>query len=684
MAESEKVQFRRIGGSYQYSAETPEELAGILTLDPALWAAVAVPSDAINADRNFLRYLDFDQNGFICVDDVCFAIRTCMDSFRSLDALGGGSAALPVDALRVDTDGGKTLVEFIETLRDSLVDGDGITLPRVAEKLAAVSISPFRGDGILSRAAVSGDAATALYAAVSGYTGGTAVPNSPSGEKGITALQLEKFLLDGDAFLAWARETQCPEFRGGDPVAPYEVFRKVSAKIDEFFSFCDLVLLDSANLERFRLDPAKLPELNLTNPKAVAEVLQAAPAAMPNAQETLDLNGSLNPAYRDALGQFKETFQVTKLSRNDWTQLKDDFSAYIEYLDKARGDSIGALGREKLETLLGGDAAEQLRSLFERDGKQGTVLGRLRTLEMLLLFRRDLWNFVNNFVSFRALFSADESSLLQAGTLILDGHSYFLTLRIPDVPAHKKIAQSSNLCMLYAEFSPGKAAAGTSFRVAVAVTGGDLARIYPGKPAYFIDTNGKHFCGKIIDVVEGPISFWQTMFAPFRRLGAAIGSRVQKLTDFSGLEKQMENTINTGKTPVVPPPAPANAGRGFFNSGSMFLLAGGLSLAAIGAAASFVVKSVVGMIDTLSKMSGWTLLSWTGGLLLCVFVPASINTVLKMRKRNLTLFLEAAGWAVNLPMRLNAAVSGLFTRPGCYPEESRFIRAAWVLKGKAN
>ena len=53
-------------------------------------------------------------------------------------------------------------------------------------------------------------------------------------------------------------------------------------------------------------------------------------------------------------------------------------------------------------------------------------------------------------------------------------------------------------------------------------------------------------------------------------------------------------------------------------------------------------------------------------------VPTAIFAFLKLRKRNLTLFLEAGGWAVNLPMRLNIHVSGIFTRGTEYPAHTRF------------
>ena len=670
------VEFRNIGGSFQFSAAKPADLPAILDLDPALWAALSAPVSALNTDPRFLAYLDADKSGNICVDDVRNSIRFALKYLKDLAPLDSDDPGLPLDSMNSDDADCKTVLELVERLKDALVDNNNLIPAKVAAKLAEVTASPFKGDGVLTPQAAAGNNADTLYNAVLTYSGGT--PSADGTNKGITVAQLDKFKVDAWAFLDWAETTACPQFREQDPVAPYEVFQKLIAKLDEYFSFCDLVKLDASHQKRFQVDPAALPPLNLTDPAAVSAALIQAPLSAPQADGVLDFNGNLNPYYQNALEKFAETFRIETLSKAQYIQLKQDFAPYVDYLSKAHGNSIGAMGKEKLMVLVNDPADSILRSLFERDSRQGGVLQSLRTLDMLCLYKKHLMNFINNFVSFKALFSPDCRSLLQAGKLVMDGHNYYLTMVIPSVAAHKAIATASNLCLLYLEMKPGPGQTGKPFYVAVAVTGGVLQRIYKGKPAYFISNDNKHYCGNVIDMVDGPISFWQTVFAPFRRLANLIGGRIQKLTDFSAVEKQLENTVNTGKLPVVPA-VPAKGGL-LGSNGSIFLLAGGLSVAAIGAAFSFLAKSVVGIVESISKMSFWTLIGGTLAIALFVFLPISINAILKMRKRNLTIFLEAAGWAVNLPMRLNASVSGLFTRCGIYPEGTKFNRTEWVPK----
>jgi hypothetical protein len=175
-------------------------------------------------------------------------------------------------------------------------------------------------------------------------------------------------------------------------------------------------------------------------------------------------------------------------------------------------------------------------------------------------------------------------------------------------------------------------------------------------------------------MVDGPISFGQTLFAPFRRLSAVLGDKIQKLTDFSTAEKQLAQSIEQGKVVPAAPPAPAKPGfvQKIGGNGIMMLLAGGLSLAAVGAGLSFIFKSIASGIATISALPWYVILSWIAIFAAVILIPLAIFAFLRMRKRNLTMFLEAGGWAVNLPMRLSMTVSRIFTRGTEYPEGVRF------------
>ena len=651
--------FRKFGGSYQFWVRTPEELPEVLKLDPALWAALSVPTAALNADPKFLTYLDFDTNGVIRLDDVTAAITAVQAMLRDLKPFADSAPELEVGSLRDDTDCGKAAAEFVGAAAELGAEGK-IQLADVVAKLNAVTSGALSGDGVLRKAAIDGSGAEMLFAEVSAVAGGA---------EGITSAQLEKFVADATGFLQWAKETPRPTFRDADPEPYYAALEAIKAKVDEYFQFCELISLDAANARRFRLDPDNLPPLDINDGKAVRNVVLSAPLAVPSEAAELKLDGEINPGYRDQVRKFAELFAVDTLTPESWAELQAGLAPYAEYLAKAQGDQICRLGEEKLTACLADGQPDKLRELFAKDSQVGGVIAQLKVLEKLILFKQYLWPFVNNFVCFKALFTAGETSMIQAGRLIMDGRTFALTLWIDDIAAHKTIAVKSHLCLMYLEL---KNNAGIKRFAAVAVTAGDLKRIYVGKPAFFIDSDGVQYSGRVIDLVSGPISFWQTVLAPFRRLGEIIGGKAQKLTDFSSTEKAMGKEIDTAANRMSgQEKAPAKGG-GMLGGGTMLLLAGGLSLAALGAALSYMVKTIAAIVSTLVAMPPLRLAMWIAIVVLILFAPLALYAIIQLRRRNLTLFLEAAGWAINLPMRLSAKVSRFFTFFGIYPEDAHF------------
>lgn len=651
--------FRKFGGSYQFWVRSPEELPEVLKLDPALWAALSVPTAALNADPKFLSYLDADGNGVIRLDDVTSAIVAVQKMLRDLKPLAEPAPELEVSSLRDDNDCGKATAEFVDATAELGAEGK-IQLADVVAKLNAVTSGALRGDGVLRQAAVDGSGAEMLFAEVSAAAGGA---------DGITSAQLEKFVADAKNFLQWAKETPRPKFRDADPEPYFAALEAIKDKVDDFFQFCELISLDAANARRFRLDPENLPPLDINDGEAVRNVVLSAPLAVPGEAAELKLDGEINPGYRDQVRKFAELFAVETLSPESWAELQAELAPYAEYLSKAQGDRICRLGEEKLTACLADGQPDKLRELFARDSQVGGVIAQLKGLEKLILFKQYLWPFVNNFVCFKALFTAGETSMIQAGRLIMDGRTFALTLWIDDIAAHKAIAVKSHLCLMYLEL---KNSAGKKRFVAAAITAGDLKRIYVGKPAFFIDSDDVQYNGRVVDLVSGPISFWQTVMAPFRRLGEIIGGKAQKLTDFSSTEKAMGKEIDTAANRMSgQEKAPAKSG-GMLGSGTMLLLAGGLSLAALGAAVSYMAKTIASIVSSLVAMPPLRLAMWIAIVVLILFAPLALYAIIQLRRRNLTLFLEAAGWAINLPMRLSAKVSRFFTFFGIYPEDARF------------
>lgn len=673
---SDKTVFENIGGSFQFRAGNAADLRKILTLDATAWAALCVPAASLNGDPGFFKLLDTDNNGMIRVDEVKSAVKWLLDVLKDHEAIDNETAAISSAMFNEDDADGKALKEFVLQHNAELENSTGMMeLAAVRAKLAAVRNGALSGDGLLKGKAVENGSAAGFYKDV------TAALNCPDM---LTIGALEKFLADAGNFVEWSKSAVKPNFRNDEPEKYYALYQALQSKIDEYFRYCELICVDPANSARFELDPAKLPELDLKDCASVNAVLESAPLCRPDARMVLELNAVSNPVYRKKALDFAALFGVEELTCEAWQSLKAEFADYISYLAQSRNNPAPNLSIGQLEQYLNGSEADTLRAVFTDDLAVAGVVANLCKLERLLLCCRYMLSFVNNFVSFAEFFDPANSSMLQAGRLVMDGKSYHLAVWIDDAANHKKIAMRSNMCLLYLELTSNA----LTRKAAVAVTGGSLDRIYVGKPAYFIDNNGVSYTGKVIDMVDGPISFGQTLFAPFRRLSAAISGKIQKLTDFSAAEKQLAQSIEQGKVaPAAPPPAAPGLLQKLQGNGVMLLLAGGLSLAAIGAGLSFIFKSIVSGVATISALPWYVILSWAAIFAAVILLPMAIFAFLRLRKRNLTMFLEAGGWAVNLPMRLNMNVSRIFTRGTEYPQGSRFAvikrpgskLAAWMI-----
>ena len=672
----EKTVFENIGGSFQFRAENAVDLRKIMSLDATAWAALCVPVASLNGDPGFFKMLDTDNNGTIRVDEVKSAVNWLLNVLGDHQAIDSENGAISSAMLNEADADGKALKDLVSHYKAELENSDGVVeLAAVRAKLAAVRNGALAGDGLLKAKAVGTGTAAGLYNDV------TAALNCPDK---LSLAALEKFLADAKSFVEWSKTAAKPRFRDDDPEKYYALYQSLQSKIDEYFRYCELICVDPANAARFELDPAKLPELDLKDSASVDAMLEGAPLCRPDARMVLELNAVNNPVYRKKALDFAALFGVDELTCEAWQSLKAEFTDYIVYLTQCQKNPAPKLSIEQLELYLNGSEADALHAIFAEDLAVAGVVGNLCKLERLLLFCRYMLSFVNNFVSFAEFFDPADSSMLQAGRLVMDGKSYHLAVWISDAANHKKIAMRSNMCLLYLELSSGT----ISRKAAVAVTGGSLDRIYIGKPAFFIDNNGVSYTGKVIDMVDGPISFGQTLFAPFRRLSAAISGKIQKLTDFSAAEKQLAQSIEQGKVaPVAPPPAAPGLLQKLQGNGVMLLLAGGLSLAAIGAGLSFIFKSIVSGVAMISALPWYVILSWVVIFAAVFLLPMAIFAFLRLRKRNLTMFLEAGGWAVNLPMRLSMNVSRIFTRGTSYPQGSRFAvikkprskRAAWMI-----
>ena len=103
------------------------------------------------------------------------------------------------------------------------------------------------------------------------------------------------------------------------------------------------------------------------------------------------------------------------------------------------------------------------------------------------------------------------------------------------------------------------------------------------------------------------------------------------------------------------------------------MLGGGIAIAALGSSFAYVTKA-------LSQVKPVHILLALVGLVVVVLLPGMIMGICKIRKRDMSVLLEALGWAVNIHMRLNNTLGKLFTHTPPLPEGASKDRKDVVLQ----
>ncbi len=675
MSDSRMV-LQKLGGSYQLVIEKPEDLEKVARLDEALWMATSVPAESLTCDPSFLHYVDYDSNGRMRSDElraaVAWTLRMLSDRSRMLEPV----TALSLDSIDGSHDDGKALRAAATQMLTNIGAGDSaeISLDQVRDRKKLLASGATNGDGVIPPDAIDDDGLAAFMKDVIATQGGVA---DASGPEGVDEEHLKSFLSEARDYLAWSELGGLPEGSdatgvmawGTDTPAAGAALSAVRDKIDEYFSLCRLARIDGRVAEKARLSEAELGELDTGDVAAIDELTSSAPLAVPGTDEALYLDDRINPAWRGRVAELEQKVLVRalgpgagRLSRAEWEHIKAEFAGYDKWLTEKKGASVEKLGCEKLNGYLEGEGdgefARLLGELIARDKEVADELERVQSVEKLILCQRWLMELANNFVAFPALYDPDRISLVEQGTLVLDGRRFTLCVKVTDRAAHKLVARHSHICLLYVEVS-GKDKGAEKFEVGAAVTRGNMRLLCTGKRGVFFSADGTEWDAKIVDVLEAPVSLWEAVKYPFRKLADFAGKQIGRITSsgYDKLETGLGKGLDQAGKSITAPPPPAPSKSGGMGMGLM-LMGGGLSVAALGSALAFITRTLAEV-----KLSSVALVLI--GLAAAVAVPTVVVAFFKLRRRNISMVLEACGWAVNAEMRLTRSMGMIFThRPG--------------------
>lgn len=365
-------------------------------------------------------------------------------------------------------------------------------------------------------------------------------------------------------------------------------------------------------------------EAALAAVESVIDAFFAPPEDMPLVTEapdvTLPLRDHLNPKHLEAIMAFADACVkpvlgdgVTSIDRIGWKKVKVAFAPYRAWV-----------------------AAKPVMNA----GKLGDLVDE----ERVLRYKLHLLEFLENFVSMRRLYAADESATFQMGTLRIDGKEMSLCFHVASEAAHSALSGKSNCCVLYLKLTRPSEKAERS--VCAVVTAGAVAQLYVGRNGVFFDRDGKDWDAVVTKVVENQVSLAEAFWAPWRKLGEGVASTVKK---FLGAKQ--------------------SAAQATVDASAQSTQAGGAamasSVAAIGIGIGMVTAAAASLMAVVSGMNAKEVAISIVALVLVVSLPSMILTWFKLRKRDLGAILNAGGWAVNRPMYFSMKRARAFTK--CAP-----------------
>ena len=664
------LKFVRIGGSYQPVISGSSDFSKLIELDDAHWQVTSLTVSSLRTDKRFLDFLDTDRNGLIRTDEVRAALNFMHSVFSDFSGTDAGSDVLKLDAVNRETPDGSAVYAAAQTILLALGKSEAseISLGEIANDAGVRCCATSNGDGIITADPENDPGTAALIAAVSGNVGSV---QDLSGVPGMNAAELDAFIALVKAYFAWlddgkARAEELSPF-GENTSAMAQIAGELQEPIRQFF-------LSSSALAFLEDDPERLAKKGIVadvrSATEVDELLKSVAIAAPEKDGRLRCNAPLNPKWKGkflalcAYPEFSRFLEDNSLAAEKWQEFTSLLAPCTAYLaaNPAAGKFAG-LSREDLERLVSDETVSRARELIQSDIDAGNALAGSDKLLKAVLYQKYILEFLNNFANLTDLFKTDCFSMLQTGTLVMDGRHFTLAVPVTNIAEHKKIVSTSNICVAYVEITGGNPGAVQKSTLAVGVTSGSMRNLFVGKRGVFFSADGKVYDAKVTDFIEQPVSISDAVKKPFLSFGSFVGKQFDKLiaTHANSVQKDLGTQISTGKVPAVPA-APA----GGQVNGSMLLMGGGIGLAALGSSVAFIAKS-------LQNVSLLTVLGVLLGIMVVFGGPCVVISITKLYRRDLARFLEAAGCALNHSMRLTFILGLFFTfsprRPGAVGPE---------------
>lgn len=706
------IRFRKFGRSWQPVLENAADLQAALSLDPAHWAATGAPIKTLHCDELLLKLLTDENSGRLTLKTLTDAGRWLFELLDDQTGITAGTDQLTQQMIRQDHPDAETICTLLNQLAEQSpddiesADPAPVTLEQVRRRRTELENKPISGVGIVLPDAADDPAIRRFIKDIIQTVGAA---EHPSGAPGVDADKLQLFLNESASYLQWLEQGQDPAIMPlGDQTAPAsEIADLLEDRIHSYFTQCRALRFDPAIGNK--LTPAVAGEFPETPPDdaGLQQWLQRCPIATIQPDPSLGLDDQLNPAFADAVGQLFDQVvrpilgqQVDRFDDRQWQQIRKTLAPYRQWADAKPEHAPEAIDTQQLQTYQDPKYHQAVADLLAQAQASVIALDSVLLLEKLMLYQANLLNLSRNFISLRQLYEDGCNPLFNEGQLIMDGRRFALALRVDNRKEHEPLAKAGRIFTMYVELiAPDNT---IKYEVAVPVVNGSRSNLSIGKHGTFEHVDGRNWHAKVLQIIDAPISLPEAVRAPFARLGDAITSKLDQITQAS--EKQLDTaggsmvgdvhsrTVKTGtdnlaatattpaasdKPTTASTPSPATTGtagatsQGPWLSGT--LIGGGIAIAAVGSSLAYIFQS-------LAALQWWQILIGLMAAILVVLIPSIILAWIRLRRRDLSGLLEGSGWAINDRIRLTRPQRRQLTFVPPYPDDARFIRTPGLIR----
>jgi len=661
--------FFRSGGFDQVMIESGADLKNLSSLDAKLWASLSCPTQNLEMDAFTLQMIDTDNDGRIRLPEINAAVTWVCSVLREPELLLSEGTSLPLAAINDETPEGKILLASCRHIlaNRGKADQESIDISDALDTKAIFGQTRFNGDGIVTVASSDDEACQAVIAEMIASVGSE---EDRSGQPGINADKAKQFFDEAAALLAWQQAGEA-DSKAIFPLAEntagaYDCFKKMEAKVDDYFSRCRLAAFDPRATVHVNCSEPQLGTIGAAMLSSDGNETRELPLAHVEASKALPLLDGVNPAWSNDLGALQKNLiapllgaKSVELTAEGWTSIKEKLASYASWLAKKPATAVESLGIDRLAAILSSDTQAQIEGLIEEDLAQKQEADAIASVEKLLRYRRDLVTLLHNFVSFSDFYSRDRKSIFQAGTLYLDGRGCDLCIRVNDVAKHAAMAHLGRMYLAYCECR--RSGSSEKIFIAAAFTAGDSDNLMVGRNGIFYDRAGRDWDATIVKVVENPISVKQAFWSPYKRIGKMIGDQIEKMAAARDKDLQGKAAANIADTSKKAEAGTAAKAAPF----DVAKFAG--IFAAIGLAVGAIGTALAAIATGLLSLEWWQMPLALIGAMLAVSLPSMVIAAMKLRQRNLAPLLDANGWAVNSQAKVNISFGTSLTAVAALP-----------------